>query len=80
MFEAELASFVANQEALVASYCGKTLVLQGDSVISVYDSALEAYLDLQVKGLLGYGMIQRCIPGPDAYTVTIVSDLIRGLS
>lgn len=80
MFEAELAYFIANQESLVASYCGKTLALQGASVIGVYDSALEAYLDLERTGTCGSAMIQRCEAGPDAYTVTIASDVIWGLS
>lgn len=76
MFETELSYFKSNQEALVASHYGMTLALQGESVIGVYATPLDAYLDLEHKGLLGSVMIQRCIPGPDAYTVTITSSLL----
>jgi hypothetical protein len=73
MFERELNFFIANQDRLVAQYDGKTLVLRGDEVVSVHDSALDAYLDATKKYQLGTFMIQPCSKGPDAYTVTITT-------
>ena len=78
MFETELSYFKTNQDTLVASHYGMTLALKGESVVGVYPTALAAYLDMEHKGLLGSVMIQRCIPGPNAYTVTITSSLLLG--
>lgn len=71
MFEKELEFFIANQDRLVQEYQGKILVLRGDSVAGVYGSPLAAYLDAVKKYEPGTFMIQPCVEGPDAYTVTI---------
>lgn len=73
MFTEELSFFIANQDQLVREYQGKTLVLKGQKVIGVYPDALTAYLEAQKEHPLGSFMIQSCIPGPEAYTVTISS-------
>jgi hypothetical protein len=73
LFKEELNFFISNQEALVQEYRGKTLVLKGAEVIGVYPDALTAYLETQKEHPLGSFMIQPCIPGPEAYTVTISS-------
>ena len=71
MFEKELGFFIANQEELVKEHRGKTLVLQGESVLGVYGNPLEAFLDAEKKYERGSYMIQPCVAGADAYTVTI---------
>ena len=71
MFEKELTFFIANQSELVQKYAGKILVIQGNDVAGVYDSALQAYLEAQKQFALGTFMLQPCEPGPEAYTVTI---------
>lgn len=71
MFNQELNFFVKNQERLVKEYPGKALAIKGEDILGVYDSPLEAYLEMQSKQQLGSVMIQVCTPGPDAYTVTI---------
>lgn len=71
MFEKELQFFIANQQRLVADYKGKILVLRGEEVVSAHNDALEAYLDATGKYEPGTFMIQPCIEGADAYTVTI---------
>ena len=73
MFEKELAFFQANQEDLVREHNGRALVIRGDELVGVYDSALEAYLSAQEQFEPGTFMIQECVPGPAAYTVTINS-------
>ena len=73
MFEKELKYFISNQKKLVKKYQGKTLVIKGEAVIGVYSSPLEAYIEAQNEHELGTFMIQSCVPGPDAYTVTIAS-------
>ncbi len=73
MFEKESNFFIANQEQLVHDHAGKVLVLRGEEVVGVYDDALQAYLDAVKKYKPGTFMIQPCIAGSDAYTVTITS-------
>ncbi len=71
MFERELEFFMAHQDELVAKYRDKFLVIRGEDVAGVYDSALDAFLDAQKRYEPGTYMIQHCEPGPEAYTVTI---------
>lgn len=73
MFDIELNYFKAHQDELVAKHKGKTLVIVGEKVEGAYDSALQAYLEAQKQFKLGTFMIQPCLPGPQAYTVTISS-------
>lgn len=73
MFDRELEYFIAHQDDLVARHGGKTIVLVGSEVVGVYDSPLQAYLEEAKRRALGTFMIQRCEPGPDAYTVTLAN-------
>jgi hypothetical protein len=75
MFTEELDFFIKNQDQLVKEYMGKTLVLKGSKVIGVYPDAISAYLEAQKEHELGSFMIQPCLPGPEAYTVTISSSV-----
>jgi len=70
MFDKELQFFIASQDELVRKHQGKVLVIKGQTVIGVYQDALEAYLEAQKEHELGTFMIQPCEPGPEAYTVT----------
>lgn len=71
MFDTELDFFIAHQDELVAKYRGKVIVLQGTEVRGAFDTPLQAYLDATSKFEAGSFMLQRCDPGPDAYTVTL---------
>jgi len=71
MFKEELDFFFKNQDSLVKQYAGKALVIKGKELCAVYSTPLEAYLQVQRDQQLGKVMIQLCVPGPDAYTVTI---------
>ena len=71
MFEKELEYFIAHQDELVSKYKDKTLVIKDCQVVEVCDSPLAALLKAQEKYELGTFMIQPCIPGQGAYTVTI---------
>ena len=70
-FETELRYFIEHQDELVSQFRGKTLVIRGHKVEGVYDSALAALVDAQTKWELGSFMIQPCLPGAGAYTVTL---------
>ena len=76
MLKKEFDFFVKNQNDLVAKYNGKVLAIQGDSIIGVYDNISDAYTSIKNENKLGSTMIQRCIPGPEAYTATITTQNI----
>ena len=71
MFTEELNFFIKNQDDLVKKYAGKTLVIKGNELCAVFDSPLQAYVQLERDNQLGKAMIQVCQPGPEAYTATI---------
>lgn len=73
VFQQELDYFVAHQDELVRAHTGKVLVIQGTQVLGVYSSLLEAYLEAQKSYQLGSFMIQRCEPGPGAFSATVSS-------
>ena len=73
MLETELNFFIAHQDELVGKYLGKVLVIKGAEVVGVYDTPLKAYLSAKKEYAPGTFMVQPCIPGPDAYTVTVTS-------
>lgn len=70
-FETEFRYFIEHQDELVEKYFGKILVLRGPRVEGVYNEPIDALVESQAKWPLGTFMIQRCIPGPEAYTVTL---------
>ncbi|MFZ2445916.1 MAG: hypothetical protein WAW37_06130 [Syntrophobacteraceae bacterium] len=76
MFIEELNFFIENQDQLVREHRGKVLVIKGRNVIGVYPSSLSAYLETQKEHELGSFMIQLCLPGPEAYTVNISSNIL----
>jgi len=76
MFKEELEFFIANQSDLVSKYHGKVLVIKGQTIIGVYQDALDAYLQAQKEHEIGTFMIQPCEPGPYAYTVTLSSNYV----
>lgn len=73
MFDREFRYFIEHQDDLVARHRGKILVLVGEEVVGVYETPLQAYVEESRKRTLGTFMIQRCIPGPDAYTITLAN-------
>ncbi len=73
MFDTELNYFIKNQDNLIKQYGGRVLIIKGEKVISSHDSQFEAYIEAQDKGQLGEVMIQNCVPGKDAYTVSIAT-------
>ncbi len=73
MFDQEIKYFIDNQERLVQQYGGKVIVIEGSNIIGVFDNSSSAYEDVERKGLLGKVMIQKCVAGKDAYTVSIAT-------
>lgn len=73
MFEKELNYFIENQNELVAKHGGKVLVIRDNEVVGTYDTPLDAFVDAKSKYEPGTFMIQPCIAGVDAYTVSIAT-------
>lgn len=73
MFDKELKFFIKNQTKLVQQYGGQFLVLRGEKVVKAYNTPLEAYTESKKSFKPGTFMIQPCLAGPDAYTVSISS-------
>lgn len=73
MFEQELSFFIENQTELVKQYRGKVLVIVGKTMVGAFGNLPEAYKEAVKKYELGSFMLQRCEPGPDAYTITLSS-------
>jgi hypothetical protein len=70
--EAELEFFIAHQDELVKKHEGKLLVIKGEKVIGVYEQGeeLHALRETSKDHEPGTFMLQRCLPGPEAYTIT----------
>jgi hypothetical protein len=76
MLEKEFQFFKEHQNELVKKHLGKILAIVGDRVLGAYASYAEAYTETVKTHKPGTFMLQECIPGPEAYTVTITSNLI----
>jgi len=68
MFEKELAYFIENQKDLVKKHEGKVLAIKGEEIVGVYNTPLDAYLNIEEKRELGKVMLQPCQKGASAYT------------
>lgn len=80
MFQTELQYFIDHQDALVAQFPGQVLAIQGQQILGAYHTALEAYLETQKTHPLGTFMLQPCEPGHEAYTVTIATYDLFGIT
>lgn len=63
--------FKSNQDSFVERFCGKELLLHGDEFVGAYDSVRDAYSEGVSRFGEGNFSLQTCIPGKDAYTVTV---------
>ena len=71
MLHDEFQYFIDHQDELVRQYEGRFVVIKGGQVIGDYASALIALLETRKSHAEGTFLIQKCAPGPEAYTVTI---------
>lgn len=71
MFKEEMSYFLKNQEELVNKHDGKVLAIKESELLGVYDNVLDALEEMLEKYELGTFMLQPCVQGPEAYTVTV---------
>ncbi|MFH0765481.1 MAG: hypothetical protein V2A61_03570 [Calditrichota bacterium] len=67
--EKEFHYYLDHQDEMVAKYNGKVVVIKDEEVIGVFDDEVEAVLETSKHHQRGTFIVQRCTPGPDAYTV-----------
>ncbi len=77
MLETEFNYFKAHQDELVKKYNNKILIIRGNEVVGTFNNNKEAYNFGTQNFGLGNFMLQKCIPGPEAYTVTISSNVVK---
>lgn len=76
MLHEEFTYFIEHQSELVKTYNGKYIVIKGQQVIGEYDTVWAAYIESQKEHPLGTFLIQKCEPGPEAYTVDFHSHAV----
>jgi len=70
MIEKEFNWFLENQEELVKKYNGKILVIVDQEVKGAFDTDPEAYGFATKNFDYGSFLLQECVPGEEAYTIT----------
>ena len=73
MLEKDFKYFINRHDEFLSLYNGKYLVIKDESLVGVFDSEIDAYLDAVDKFALGTFLIQKCTPGNEAYTQTFHS-------
>jgi hypothetical protein len=65
--------YIAHQDELLRQYNGKYLVIKDKQVRGAFDTELDAYKMASKEYELGSFLIQRCVPGDEAYSQTFFS-------
>jgi hypothetical protein len=68
MLDKEFEYYRQHQKELVDKHNGKVVVIQGEEVIGVYDSELEAYNATRKKYEVGTFLVQKVSPGSEDYS------------
>ena len=68
----EFEYYVEHQKELVEQYNGKFVVIKDKAVIGAYDDEVVAINETVKKHELGTFLVQKCEPGTDNYTQTII--------
>ncbi len=76
MLDLEFAFFLENQDKWSAEHYDKYVVVVGHTVFGYFDSEEIAYRAALENFQLGTFLIQHCIPGPDSYTQTFMTNVI----
>jgi hypothetical protein len=75
---AQLRYFMAHQTEFLREFRGKYLVIKDEAIWGVFESPLKAYLAATKENLtLGEFLIQGCVPGPEAFTISIASHELK---
>ena len=67
----EVDFFRANQDDLVEKYDGKVIVIKDGEVLGVFDTDIEAVIEVQKAHPLGTFLVRRVSSGNEAYTIKI---------
>ncbi len=62
--------YIANQDALVGKFNGRTILIYGQQVVGDYDSLTDGYAAAQNKGYeAGSFSLIKCSPGENGFSV-----------
>ena len=64
----EFEYYLQHQAELVKQYGGKVIAIKDGQVIGVFDTELQAVQQTSKDHQPGTFLVQRCEPGPEAYT------------
>lgn len=76
MLDAEFEYFLKNQDKWSEEHYGKYVVVVGQQVFGFFESEEIAYRAALKDLKLGTFLIQHCIPGPESYTQTFITNVI----
>ncbi len=76
MLDLEFAYFLENQDKWSNEHYGKYVVVVGQTVFGFFDDELVAYRTAKKTHPVGTFLIQHCIPGPESYTQTFMTNVI----
>jgi len=65
MLEREFKYYKEHESQFLEQYKGKYIAIVGEEVVGVYETELEAYLQMKAKYGLGKFLLQHCLPGQD---------------
>ncbi len=78
MLEKEFQYYKDHQDELVKQHNGKFLAIVGEQVVDVFDTEIDAYLEMKKTREVGTFLIQHCLPGKNSYTQTFHSRVTFG--
>jgi hypothetical protein len=76
MLDLEFAYFLENQDKWSSEHYGQYVVVVGHSVFGFFETEEIAYRAAMKDLKLGTFLIQHCIPGPESYTQTFMTNVI----
>lgn len=78
MLEREFNFFKEHQDEIAREHHGRFVVIVGEEVVDVYDTALEAYEAASQEHEAGTFLVQQALPGQDVRTQTFYSRVVFG--
>lgn len=76
MLDKEFQFYLEHQQELASKYNGKFIVIVGDSVVGVYDTNEDAYVNSLKRYKLGEFLIQECSADASSYTTVFHSRVV----
>jgi len=76
MLKKEFDFYLSHQQEFASKYLNKFLVIKGEELLGVYETQIQAYEETAKEHTVGTFLIQRCLPGSQAYSHTFHSRVL----